>query len=127
MLAALLAELRPVLLLAPQAIGGHVDHRALVEAMDGIDAPTLWWRDYPYVDREARPAEPFAGRFGTLADAEVALEPADAAAKLEASAAYASQLGFQFGGLEALRAKLAATQPTERFRVTGNAGAMLPA
>ena len=126
-LADLVAELRPALLLAPQAVGGHVDHRALVEAMNDIKAPTLWWRDYPYTDREAQPAEPYAGRFGGMTATDVPLTPSGAAAKLEASLAYASQLGFQFGGAERLRAKLATAEPVERFRGERGAAALLPA
>ena len=128
-LAALLAELAPDLVLAPQAIGGHVDHRALVDALDGVARPILWWRDYPYVDREARPAEPYGERFAAMDELALPLAPADAAAKLAASLAYASQLGFQFGGAGALRDRLAAAAPVERFRTEDGAamGELLPA
>ncbi len=112
----LIGELRPAMLLAPQAIGGHVDHEALVLALDhvGRETPTLWWRDYPYTVRRETPKQPFEDRFRALRVCEVPLVPEDRAAKLEAALAYRSQLGFQFGGAEALRACLE-HETVERF------------
>ena len=117
-ISALVVELRPALLLAPQAIGGHVDHQALVRALDRIEvgAPVLWWRDYPYTVRGDRPLQPFHGRFAEMQ--EHVLKPTDLsqAAKLDASLAYRSQLGFQFGGADELRQRLADGDGCERFR-----------
>lgn len=111
----------PDLVLAPQAIGGHVDHIRVIEALDHVlppATPVLWWTDWPYAARPgSHPARPFAGRFAALPSLSVA---GDAAARREACAAYASQLGFQFGGLAALDAALSAAGPTEAFRRAGD-------
>ncbi len=119
-LRALVATERPDLLLAPQAIGGHVDHVMLVRALHAVrpDAPVLWWRDYPYTIRGDDPAQPFAERFASMAQRSVPLAAADRAAKLAAAATYRSQLGFQFGGTDALAARLA-REDREAFGAEG--------
>ncbi len=103
---------------APQGLGGHTDHLQLIRAVQAVwpDDGVAWYRDTPYALRDPSPA---AG------------EPADIAAtlpaKLDACAAYATQLGFQFGGEAAMRQALTAFAvaegrgtPAERFagRVT---------
>ncbi|MGY2052858.1 PIG-L deacetylase family protein [Methylobacterium sp. JK268] len=117
----LLAEFRPDLLLAPQAVGGHVDHVQVVQALREIapGGPILWWRDFPYTVRHPDPKEPFRAMVGGLPEAVVRLSAEDAAAKRAACAAYASQLGFQFGGRAGLDARLAAEGDREVFRVGG--------
>ena len=119
-LAAMLDELHPALVLAPQAIGGHADHVRLVEAMDraGMAAPVLWWCDFPYAVRDASPREPFRGRMAALPERSVALSPAEAGVKRDSCLAYGSQIGFQFGGAEGLALRLAAAGG-ESFRVSG--------
>ncbi len=117
-IAGLLTELRPTLVLAPQAIGGHVDHVQVVRALGDVAAPLAWWRDFPYVAREARPAEPFVERMSALPEHAVALDHDALQAKRSACLAYASQLGFQFGGPEGLDARLAAAESVELFRST---------
>ena len=116
-LRALLDELRPALVLAPQAVGAHVDHVAVVEALRALapDAPVAWWRDHPYTIRAGTPAEPFASFFHARTPTEVAFDAASHAAKVRAALAYASQLGFQFGGPEAARRVFAEAEPVERF------------
>ncbi|MFE1600758.1 PIG-L deacetylase family protein [Methylobacterium sp. ID0610] len=120
-LRALLAETRPDLVLAPQAVGGHVDHVQLVLALRALvpERPVLWWRDFPYTVRHADPKEPFRADFAGLPEAAVRLAAEDEAAKREACAAYASQLGFQFGGLAGLDSRLAVEEGRERFRMQG--------
>lgn len=114
----LLAELRPDAVFAPQAVGGHVDHCALVRALDrsAAEPPVFWWRDYPYIDREAAPQQPFAERFAAMPERRMPLDAASRQRKLEAALCYRSQLGFQFGGADALRTRLDATEPAEWFR-----------
>lgn len=105
----------PDLVLAPQAVGGHVDHVQVVRALRRIlpvATPVLWWADYPYAARE-HAAVPFAG---ALAECVIA---GDAAARHAACAAYRSQLGFQFGGQAPLDRALAAAGPLERMRRQG--------
>ncbi len=112
-LAPLMLETAPALLLAPQGCGNHVDHLRLIEAVlalrsSGVpDAARLgFYRDTPYVirDRQAPPDH----RVASVAHQDVALpmgEPA-LSAKLQAVTAYASQLGFQFGGAAEARASI---------------------
>jgi LmbE family N-acetylglucosaminyl deacetylase len=120
-LADLIAATAPDLLLAPQAIGGHVDHVRMVEALRGLGLglPVLWWRDFPYTVRTAEPKQPLAHLFADLPEIAVALDPQGAEAKLQACAAYASQIGFQFGGPAGLEARLAQEEGRERFRLSG--------
>ncbi len=118
----LAAELEPDLMLAPQAVGGHVDHVQLVRALEkaSLSVPVLWWRDVPYGARGAQPAEPFRHRLQTFAELPVVLDAASASAKRAACLAYRSQIGFQFGGANGLDAGLAATGGIERFRAEGH-------
>ncbi|MEW2445863.1 PIG-L deacetylase family protein [Micromonospora marina] len=82
------------LVLAPQALGNHVDHQIVAEAVAGIAADAFWWRDVPYVAR--RPAaNPW--RY-VPAGVEVAVDIADhLVTKVDAASRYRSQLAFQFG------------------------------
>lgn len=100
-IAALIADLRPGILLAPSGIGGHVDHLVVRGAVKGLPNPptTMLWEDWPYLDRSDSPS-----RAQTLI---VPFAPEARAAKLTACVAYATQLGFQFGGEAALRERLA--------------------
>ena len=118
-LADLVAAHEPDLVLAPQAIGGHADHIQVVRAIAAatVGGPILWWRDYPYTVRDASPRQPFGARMGGLDTVDLALTPAEAEAKRRACHAYASQIGFQFGGPEALDRKLAASGGAEAFAV----------
>lgn len=120
-LAGLLADEAPDLILAPQAVGGHVDHVQVVRALRGLApaVPILWWRDFPYTVREATPKEPLAPLFADLPAKAFAFDAAAQARKLASCAAYASQIGFQFGGQDGLAERLAREAGIERFRVTG--------
>lgn len=98
-LTALIAELRPALLLGPQGLGNHVDHhqviRALLDATNGH--PIAFYRDTPYAIRN-----PEALRNVTLPPFhETTVEICNGLdRKLAASCAYRSQIGFQFGGAD---------------------------
>ncbi|GAB3191351.1 PIG-L family deacetylase [Geodermatophilus arenarius] len=89
--------------LAPQALGGHVDHLQVLRAVSGTGRPVLWWRDSPYVLR-APDAVPGPDLPGGLTPMEL---PQDLGRRADACARYATQLGFQFGGADAMRAALA--------------------
>ena len=104
------------LLLHPLGLGGHVDHLLVNAAVDRLAycPPRLRWRDTPYVLREpgqtgAVPqSEAARGRDGGPSrgawwDVEIT---ATLPRKLSACAAYATQLGFQFGGESAMREAL---------------------
>jgi LmbE family N-acetylglucosaminyl deacetylase len=92
-----LSELgRPELVLAPRGLGGHVDHRRLIEAIPERWRPvTVLYRDTPYALRAATTARDAADQPVPIA--------AQLDRKLDACAAYATQLGFQFGGETAMR------------------------
>lgn len=127
-LADLIAAEQPDLILAPQAIGGHVDHVQAVRALRGlaVPLPILWWRDFPYTVREAAPKAPLAALFAGLPEPVMRLDPEAQARKRAACAAYASQIGFQFGGLAGLDARLAREEGLERFRLSGPLGVTVP-
>jgi LmbE family N-acetylglucosaminyl deacetylase len=113
MLTALRDELAPAAVFAPQGLGNHADHLQLIRAVLAAwpaNAVT-WYRDTPYAIHQpgAMPAAGVpAGPVWGLPVSDVA-----AAAKLGACAAYASQLGFQFGGESAMRRTLADFLHTE--------------
>ena len=103
-----LSEHEADLWLAPQGRGGHVDHLQVVRAVVARDRPTLWWRDAPYVLRQ-----PDAAPSPDLPPGlrEVVL-PGVPERRADACACYATQLGFQFGGEDGMRAALGAlTEP----------------
>ncbi|WP_193560476.1 PIG-L deacetylase family protein [Dankookia rubra] len=112
----------PDLVLAPQAVGGHVDHVVLVRALSAVlptDLPVLWWTDFPYSAKpQSHPARPFAAEMAAWPD--VAVE-GDAETRHRACSAYGTQLGFQFGGEAGLRQALAEAGAVERFRAQGRA------
>ena len=121
----LIDSYRPDLLLAPQAIGGHVDHVQVVRALQRAAGPlpVLWWMDFPYTLRADTPKRPFSEDMSALEERTLTLDPLSLAAKREACRAYVSQLGFQFGGVDGLDRRLAENGPTERFRAQGAAPA----
>ena len=121
-----MARWQPAILLAPQAVGGHVDHVQVVRAIDRIGpaVPVLWWTDWPYAARpHSHPARPFDNRMGALPERVVTVDPAP---RLAACTAYATQLGFQFGGVAGLEQALAGAGVAERFRVQGAADTAWP-
>lgn len=108
LLAAELAATAPQLVFAPQGLGLHVDHRQVMLAVRAAvppALPVLWYRDTPYIIRHpgALPAPELPSG---LAEWALPLTNAALAVKVAASQAYASQIGFQFGNVEAVRAKL---------------------
>ncbi|HYF56539.1 MAG TPA: PIG-L family deacetylase [Salinarimonas sp.] len=117
-LAALVERVAPELILAPQAVGGHVDHVVLVRALRRLApaAPVLWWRDYPYCVRAVAPREPFAAAFEALEEIAVPLDPGALARRCEAALAYGSQIGFQFGGPDRVSDSIRRDGSPERFR-----------
>ena len=116
------------LVLAPQAIGGHIDHVQLVLALRRIlplHTPILWWTDFPYSTRpHTHPAQPFAATMNPL---PARAFPADTAARHAACAAYVTQIGFQFGGADGLARALADAGRFETMRVQGAPPGRLPA
>lgn len=106
LVARLLDELRPALVLAPQGLGGHVDHhqtiRAVLETLPADQA--AWYRDTPYAIRGPEAAPDAA--LTALPPASALLSDGEIDRKVAACCAYRSQVGFQFGGPEAAAAAL---------------------
>jgi len=88
--------------LAPQGLGGHVDHLQVVRAVAALGRPSAWWRDAPYVLR-APDAVPSPDLPGGLAPVVLA---GDEQRRADACACYGTQLGFQFGGEAGMRSAL---------------------
>lgn len=104
----LLEATRPDLVLGPLCLGDHVDHHVVREALARVAGatPLLLWEDWPYADR--------ANAVDTAPVLVEPLSPASRAARILACAAYSTQLGFQFGGVDAMTARLTAIQE-ERY------------
>ena len=125
-------ELNPDLLLAPAALGGHVDHRRVLDALIAVggDQAVAFWHDVPYVIRNPD-AVVVSPVLASLENIRLPI-PDTLDLKIDAAAAYRSQTGFQFGGDEqtavALR-QLALQQgegmACERFHATPAAMRML--
>jgi LmbE family N-acetylglucosaminyl deacetylase len=116
---ALSAEFQPDLVLAPQGLGNHVDHQQVVLAA-GRSFPAdrvAYYRDTPYAV--------LAGVGSTVPIGDVLDR------KIAAAQAYASQIGFQFGGPAPLARALSDFalregngQAAERFCGSSVAGAL---
>lgn len=121
-LIALIESFAPDLILAPQGLGSHVDHLQTIRALRTVQhqqaaqgstnaalpiAPIAWYRDTPYATRHAgEVASPLSTFFETrLHELGVGIEGV-LDHKLDAVAAYASQLGFQFGSESDMRTQL---------------------
>lgn len=126
-ISALTEELRPDLVLAPQGLGRHVDHRQTIRAVLHAGPPGLaFYRDTPYAIRNpgALPELAVPGLRNCSVGIAAGLER-----RVSASCAYESQIGFQFGGAAPLAAVLrefavqeGGGRPAERFLATpGNA------
>ena len=114
-LAPLIADRQPDVVLSCQGLGGHVDHRHVVRAVREAsrDVPDVvsWWRDVPYALRD--PSAQADGDLDGLRPVGLPLAVEALTVKLDACAAYASQLGYQFGRdddrdpVDAMRRRLA--------------------
>ena len=91
------------LVLSPLCLGAHVDHRQVERALERLHAPRVRWHDEPYALKSGEQPDGF-----DVAPAHRFVE-----AKLDACATYATQLGFQFGGPQQMRAAL--SPRPERF------------
>ena len=106
------------LVLAPQAIGDHADHRVVVDVVAALAPQVLWWRDTPYVLR--RPdAAPWVG---VPAGRDKAVNIAThLPAKIVAACCYTTQLSFQFGGAEHVEPQLRRLAAAEAARTGSDA------
>ncbi len=124
-ISALAGELRPDIVLAPQGLGNHVDHRQMIRAVLNVVPQHLaFYRDTPYAIRNPD-AVPYVGGPDLR---ECVLGTADGLERrIAASCSYASQVGFQFGGTAPLAAALrefalreGQGRPAERFLAAGD-------
>ncbi|GAB4529685.1 MAG: PIG-L family deacetylase [Anaerolineae bacterium] len=99
-----------VTLYAPLAAGNHVDHQLTCAAALILRAQgwrVCFYEDYPYVEAEGILAAALIARGAEGWQPVVTpLDENDLAAKVEAIACYASQLGVLFGGAEAMRERV---------------------
>ncbi|MFD1951829.1 PIG-L deacetylase family protein [Sphingomonas arantia] len=111
----LLDGLAADLVMGPLAIGDHVDHWQVRDALEAVDPGALLWEDWPYLRRSAvRPALPPVRSHRLSAD--------DRAARTAMCGAYASQLGYQFGGHDAMVREVALVESEQLYRGRGAAG-----
>lgn len=91
----------PHLVLGPAALGDHVDHRHVRDALDLLShrhgLPVVRWDDLPYALRLPSGAGGIHKRRSTATEMK---------AKLTSCASYLSQLGFQFGDVTAMEGAL---------------------
>jgi LmbE family N-acetylglucosaminyl deacetylase len=119
-IAALMEGLQPDLVLAPQGLGSHVDHRQMIRAVQQAPPRHLaFYRDTPYALRDTNAVSDHVmpGLRECAPGIVAGLER-----KVAASCAYGSQIGFQFGGPARLAAALqefavreGQGRPAERF------------
>jgi LmbE family N-acetylglucosaminyl deacetylase len=127
-IAAMAEELQPDLVLAPQGLGNHVDHRQMIRAVQQVAPRHLaFYRDTPYAIRETSAVSDHVdpGLHGCAPGIAAGLKR-----KVAASCAYGSQIGFQFGGPAPLATALrefavreGQGRPAERF-LTASAAAL---
>ncbi|MGH3914014.1 MAG: PIG-L deacetylase family protein [Pseudonocardiaceae bacterium] len=112
-------SLRPLLadvdlVLAPQAIGDHADHRIVAEVVAALAPQALWWRDAPYVLRQpdAMPWTAVPIGWEQVVDIGPHLET-----KIMAARCYRTQLDFQFGSPERVEPQLRELAAAEAARM----------
>ena len=128
----LAAEFKPALIVVPQGLGNHVDHQQVIAAALACfrGDRVAFYRDTPYAIRqpEARPVASIAWCERSVIRIDTAISR-----KIAAAQAYASQIGFQFGGaaplsraLQSFALQEGAGAPAERY-IGCDVGAMLEA
>ena len=105
-LADLIAREAPDVCLSPIGIGGHVDHQIVVEAMDALDRTALRYADQPYSLKNPAAAARAVEQAGLAAPRYVDSRSERRRRAVAAVTAYTTQIGFQFGGADRLRAAL---------------------
>ena len=124
-------ELQPDLVLGPQGLGNHVDHRQMIRAVsEAVRQPVAFYRDTPYAIRNPNTGSHVGNN--TVSECVVGIV-GGLDRKVAASCAYGSQIGFQFGGAASLGVMLREFavreghgRPAERFLASGRALELLP-
>ena len=125
-IAAATEEMQPDLVLGPQGLGNHVDHRQMIRAVfDAATQPVAFYRDTPYAMRDPNACS-HADDYNVSECVISIAQGLDR--KVEASCAYGSQIVFQFGGAASLGVALrefavreGQGRPAERFLASGRA------
>lgn len=106
-IAELVREIAPALILGPQGLGDHVDHRQMIRAVESAAPPPAlaFYRDTPYALRNPGALPNVTGT--GLSQSTVGIGRS-VERKVAAACAYESQVGFQFGGVEAAGSALRA-------------------
>ena len=107
-LSQLIKELRPDVCVGPLGIGGHVDHRVVIasleRALSNTDTQTcLYYADQPYALKHPEQLDALSSALdeGTLL--HFRSENTTRHEAINATAAYTTQLDFQFGGEQQMR------------------------
>jgi hypothetical protein len=97
----------PELVFAPQGLGSHCDHLQTIDAVlkSFAEEKMCWYFDTPYAIRQ--PAAKKYHRLSQFSELESQNITDYLDAKIEACAAYRSQIDFQFGGRQNLKKSLA--------------------
>jgi LmbE family N-acetylglucosaminyl deacetylase len=123
----LVVDLAPDAIFAPQGLGNHADHLQVIRAIiaAGLEDRVLWYRDTPYAIRQPD-ALPSSLLPDGLIERGVRIDRV-LDRKIEGCCAYATQVGFQFGGSDQVRSKLTAFHRAEarRMGIDGAAEALL--
>lgn len=96
-------------LYAPLAIGHHVDHQLIHNAVREWNLPqgrVHYYEDYPYAAQQAEPIEALLERRGTWQPLLTPLSEQALAAKIRAAAAYQSQISTFWQSQDAMAAAL---------------------
>lgn len=118
-------KIAPDLILSPIGIGNHVDHQQVKQSVAQLkerfsQTPFLYWYDEPYLSRH--PDKYPEGELMDLPPGWASLEQVISTTaakvnvascwdkKMAACGAYATQIGFQFGGKENISAVLSASE-----------------
>ena len=108
----------PDTVFAPQGLGNHVDHLQVIRAVRarGWDKQAFWYRDTPYAIRQpaATPSELLPQ---SLSGGFVVFDDESLQKKIAGCCAYASQIGFQFGGPDGVASQLTQFHRAEAERV----------
>ncbi len=112
-LRALIERLRPQVVFGPLGAGGHVDHRIVVaslrRALSSPDPETvLYYAEQPYASRRPHEADAIARSLEQAVALRWCGPETVRTEAIDAVDAYATQLGFQFGGPARMRAALSA-------------------
>jgi len=106
------------LVFAPQGLGNHVDHLQVIAAVRETIADDLvcWYPDMPYAIREPNALPSLLVPEG-LTEQATALSEDVMSRKIAGACAYASQIGFQFGGAAEVDRTLRAFHQSEAARM----------